>query len=304
MINRPAPAVTILLPTHNRADVLGFAVQSVLAQTWTDFELLVAGDGCSDETAAVMRAFEDARVSWHDLPKAPGVGYANRNIVLRQARGQLIAYLAHDDLWLHDHLERLVELFRDETVEFVYSQPLDVSMAGDITPIVFNLHDRGTAALWRANQQGYVSLSNVIHRQACFGRYGGWNEKLPRRGDRELWLKLIDGGRRQNFVYLPVPTSLHFVANWRRASTETWRRKLWRRVRIWEGSALPELKVVLRAGQTEQEAAWRAMSQAPEAWARTVRRAAQVDVDRRSGYAFRPSDVLEFAFRSFRRWSG
>ena len=114
---------SVLLPTHNRPEVLKLAISSVLAQTHEDLELLVVGDGCTDHTAAVVGAFGDSRLRWFDLRKAEGFGYANRNIALREANGDVVAFLGHDNLYFPDHLERLLAPFANPDVHFAYSRP-------------------------------------------------------------------------------------------------------------------------------------------------------------------------------------
>jgi glycosyltransferase involved in cell wall biosynthesis len=296
----PAPRVSVVLPTHNRANLLGFAIQSVLLQTFRDFELLVVGDGCGEDTAAVVRGFADERVDWHDYPKAPGIGYANRNRALRRARGEIIAYLTDDDLWLPDHLERLMACLTEHDAQLAYSLPLEVTRTGVITPHVFNLHDASTRNLWRTKHLGYVAIANVIHRRECLEQYGYWNETMASGGDWELWMRIIEGGGSQSFAYLPLPTALHFIASWR-PLRPTWRTKLLRRVREWEGEVLPELRLDLRAGRSEQEIVWSALSQAPARWTRDLRRAVQVEVDRRSMYIRPMSSAIDLAFQHYRR---
>jgi len=295
------PRVSVLLPTHNRADVLPLAIRSALAQTWTDFELLIVGDGCTDQTAEVVGSFDDPRLRWFDLPKGPGIGYANRNVALRQARGEFIAYLAHDDLWFPDHLACLITSLQENQVDLAYSLPLFVSMTGRLEPMVFNLNDPLTWRLWHERRLSYLNLACVVHRRACLEQYGYWNENLRALGDWELWLRILHQEPAPNFACLTLPTTLHFVANWRRYG-ETRQREWWRRLRDWEGLSQPALTLDLSTAATEQAAAWSALSRDPAGWSRSVRSAVQIELDRRGSYRLTPSDALEAARRYLSRW--
>ena len=104
-----APHVTVVIPTYNYSGVLEYSISSVLDQTFRDFELLVVGDGCTDDSERVVRSIGDARVQWVNLPRNTGHQTGPNNEGLRRARGEVIAYLGHDDLWLPNHLEVLTE---------------------------------------------------------------------------------------------------------------------------------------------------------------------------------------------------
>lgn len=291
------PQFSILLPTHNRADVLPFAIQSVLAQTLRDYELLIVGDGCTDHTAEVVRGFDDPRIRWFDLPKAPNTGYANRNVALRQARGELIAYMQHDDLWLPDHLELLSSCLEHRKAELAYSQLLLVSPDGIIMARVINLNDPHTLERHMAIKTG-LGTTCVIHRRSCFENYGYWDERLPFAGDTELWNRIIEGGGRSNFAYLPIPTSLHFLANWHRQS---WKNKLKLKVYRMEGSLPSELTIHIPPGITEQEAIWREMDRDMFKWTYQLRQAIQLELDRRASAAY-PSTLLAFIDAQYKRF--
>jgi hypothetical protein len=213
-----APRFSVLLPTHNRADVLGYAIESVLAQSVPDFELLVVGDGCTDLTADVVRSYADPRVRWFDLPKAPYFGYANRNVALREARGELMAFMAHDDLMLPDHLERLGAAFEIHGVEWAYSRPLWVSDDGYVVPFAVDLR-RPDHFREFMNTRNTIPASAVVYRRSCHERYGMWPETSRGAGDWALWKAILGPSHGAKLAYVEQPTTLHFRAAWRQGQT-------------------------------------------------------------------------------------
>jgi glycosyltransferase involved in cell wall biosynthesis len=106
----PAPRVTVVIATYNYAEVLEYSIGSVLDQTFRDFELLVVGDGCTDDSERVVTAIGDRRAQWVNLERT-GHQVGPNNEGLRRARGAVVAYLGHDDLWLPKHLEVLMGAF-------------------------------------------------------------------------------------------------------------------------------------------------------------------------------------------------
>ena len=92
-VNRPACRVTVIIATYNWANVLPYSIGSVLDQTFTDFELLVIGDGCSDESGKVVEEIEDARVQWHNLPANTGHQSGPNNLGIDLAGGDVAVRL-------------------------------------------------------------------------------------------------------------------------------------------------------------------------------------------------------------------
>ncbi len=260
-----SPRFSILLPTHNRADVVGYAIASVLQQIERDFELLVVGDGCTDDTAAVVQGFDDPRIRWFDLPKAPHFGYANRNVALREARGELIGFMAHDDLMTSDHLALLARPFERDEVEWAYSRPVWVSRAGVVVPFAVDLRkpDQLNYFLTKRNT---IPASCVMHRRECFERYGYWPEDVPRGADWALWKNMVGPSRGSNLAYVPLATALHFRANWR-TGTDWGPPPLseWLAVASDQDAWPNALKIPVLDDETEQAAAWRLL-EAPTSW--------------------------------------
>ena len=107
-----SPQVSVVIPTYNRASVLGRAITSVLNQTFHDLECIIVDDGSTDQTTQVVAGFEDPRLRLLRLPVNRGVGHA-RNVGIQSARGELIAFLDSDDEWLSQKLERQAACLRE-----------------------------------------------------------------------------------------------------------------------------------------------------------------------------------------------
>ena len=125
------PRVTVIIATYNRARLLAHAVESVRRQTISDWELLVVGDACTDDSAAVVAAAADPRVQFVNLPLNAGEQSAPNNEGLRRARGGCVAFLNHDDLFFPDHLERALAHLDHEKADFVWSPLLVALPAAD-----------------------------------------------------------------------------------------------------------------------------------------------------------------------------
>lgn len=200
--------MTVITATYNWASVLPYSIGSALDQTFSDFELLVIGDGCTDDSEAVVAAIADPRVRWHNLSANTGHQTGPNNEGLRQARGDAIAYLGHDDLWLPCHLELLVQAL-DEGAKFVHATTLLVFP--DRRPIP---EPRGR---WRYQPGEWLAPTSVAHDRAVVDVVGGW--RAPQHTgtlepEGELWQRMEQhcGAPR----WLPRITSIKLPAGLRR----------------------------------------------------------------------------------------
>jgi glycosyltransferase involved in cell wall biosynthesis len=178
-----SPAVSVIIPTWNRADLVGAAIRSVQAQHFRDWELIIVDDGSTDDTAAVVAAFAaDARI--HYVRQPHGGQCVARNHALRIARGDLIAYLDSDNIWYPGFLAAAVALFdtHPQTDCAYGAMVTDAHVPGE--RILFKPFDRNNLLA-----KNFIGMSTFIHRRKLVDRLGGFDENLGTHEDWDLILR-------------------------------------------------------------------------------------------------------------------
>ncbi|MCM1107549.1 MAG: glycosyltransferase [Clostridium sp.] len=125
--------VSVIMPVHNAEAYIEEAIQSVLAQTYTNWELLVVDDCSTDRSVEVMMRYVelDSRIRMFTNPRSSGMPGAPRNRGLEEATGRFIAFLDSDDVWLPDKLEQQIPLFDYPDTAIVYSNYEKITEEGE-----------------------------------------------------------------------------------------------------------------------------------------------------------------------------
>lgn len=187
---QPKPAVSVVIPVFNRANLLKRTLGGVLNQTFEDFEVLVVDDCSSDDPEAVVESLNDARLRYLRQPRNQGVAAA-RNRGMREARAPFIAFLDDDDEWFPEKLARQVELFRGSppNVGLVYTG-------------VETVTDDGGRWLYKPCARGdlynELLVKNILHgvpasgmiRRNVVATVGFFDEELPAIEDYDYWLRV------------------------------------------------------------------------------------------------------------------
>ncbi|MFH2125245.1 MAG: glycosyltransferase family 2 protein [Pseudomonadota bacterium] len=187
--------VSVVVPTYNRAHTLGSTVDSILAQTYEPFELIVVDDGSQDHTAQVMDAYlkKDSRVTY--LVKPNGGVASARNLGVRSAKGEFIGFCDSDDIWMPEKLTRQVPLFQDPAVTLVYAGVLLLHADGHTSPNIRGGYCEGHCfeTLLTHNR---VACSTALVRTAALNRDDLFNERHELQGveDKHLWIRLARKG--------------------------------------------------------------------------------------------------------------
>lgn len=181
------PTVSVIIPTYNRWPMLGAAVESVLAQRYRDFELIVIDDGSTDGSAKELAKF-GAQV--HYICRHHSGVSAARNLGVRLSRGRLVAFLDSDDLWQADKLAvqaRFMESHPD--VQICQTEEVWLRHGVRVNPKL--KHRKPSGDIFRRSLDlCLVSPSAVMMTRALFDRSGGFDESLPVCEDYDLWLRI------------------------------------------------------------------------------------------------------------------
>jgi len=204
------PTVSVIIPTYNRTHLIGRAIQSVLEQSYQDFEIIVVDDGSTDNTEEAIKKFQeqDKRIKYIKHEKNRG-GSAGRNTGIKAAKGKYIGLLDDDDEWLPEKLEKQVIKFQNssEKVGVIYSGFCYVSeKSGKIVSKIIP-HLRGDVYI-NLLESCILGSPTPLIKKRCFQKAGFFDETLPSCQDWDMWIRL---SKYYDFDFVPDILAKHHV---------------------------------------------------------------------------------------------
>jgi glycosyltransferase involved in cell wall biosynthesis len=181
------PYFSVILPVHNRPDALKEAIDSVLSQTFTDYELIVVDDGSTDDTPHVAREYGERIRCLRQENR--GVSAA-RNAGVAASTAPWLAFLDSDDRWLPEKLARQARFIAENPgVVILQTDEEWIRRGRRVNPRNRHLKREGRIFL-DSLELCLVSPSAAVMSRACFDRYGPFDEDLPACEDYDLWLRV------------------------------------------------------------------------------------------------------------------
>lgn len=211
-MNGSRPAVSVVLPTYNRASLLPEVLENLRGQTFENFEVVVVDDGSDDGTEELFRGHDRETIRYvrHEINRGAS---AARNTGIRKASGRFIAFQDSDDRWKPEKLEKQVAVMEEapESVGLVYVGTEMEDRNGRIVPVQVPRHrgDVHEEQLYRDHLSGTPTW---LVRRECFEEVGTFNEDLPARMDYEFNLRLTRSYH-VDFVKEPLVRIGHSAAN-------------------------------------------------------------------------------------------
>jgi glycosyltransferase involved in cell wall biosynthesis len=204
------PLISVVLPTYNWSSVLRHAIHSVLWQTYTNFELLVIGDGCTDDSEQVVTSFNDERIRWHNLRSNSGSLVVPNNTGIELARGEYIAYQGHDDIWHPRHLAALLAGIQGAQADLAYSL---AEVLGPPESRVRFLSGRVAGKDLVPGDR--LPPTSILHRTELAARAGGWQTWKEGAGQPNITFlaRALESGALP--VRVPALTAFKFPADFR-----------------------------------------------------------------------------------------
>jgi len=194
------PLVSVIIPTHNRSDKLIKAVESVIKQTYKNIEIIIIDDNSTDDTLEVIRKYidenKDYSVIYHKNINNLG-NAATRNVGIKMAKGEYVAFLDDDDIWLSEKLEKQVRLAQEENIKVVFCGTLWQEGKKIIKKTI---SDNKTVSF----EHGGPTSTWLISRDV-FDEVGLFDERFPSAVDGEFLVRLnkkYKSGHVREFLYI------------------------------------------------------------------------------------------------------
>lgn len=197
-INDKSALVSVIMPTYNHARYIGEAIESVLRQTYQNFELIIIDNFSTDNTAEIVASYKDNRIKYLKF-RNHGIIAASRNHGIKNSKGKYIAFLDSDDVWLPEKLDLQIDLMESDKeigLSYVlYSHLLeDASVKGVFPKSGHRLRGNVFPALYR---KSLIANSGAVVRTEVFKELGllDENPKLVTIEDYEMWLRIARSKR-------------------------------------------------------------------------------------------------------------
>ena len=189
------PKVSVIIPVYNAENFLSETIESVIAQTYTDWEIIAVDDGSTDRSGKILRKYEQLLPQkFHAIMQQNSGTSAARNTAIEASKGEYIAFLDHDDLWLPEKLGKQVELL-DSNKKFgmVYSDNYVIDSNGDLKKksLLPCIMFRGNVfnELFHRN---FIALLTVIIRNEVLNKVGMFDPKYKIAEEYDLFLRIAE----------------------------------------------------------------------------------------------------------------